>query len=773
MVLENFKSYAGIRTIGPFHKCFSSVVGPNGSGKSNVIDAMLFVFGKRAKKLRLNKVSELIHSSDAYEGENRLSYAKVSVHFAEIVDTGDGDDDYDVVSGSEVVISRVARRDNSSQYQIDGRGTSFKKVAEFLGSKGIDLDNNRFLILQGEVSRVESDGCSFVWLGGGESLSLENNETMPLFFLLLLLDHEQLKTGGDDQHDGPQGEGRGGRGPARVPGGHHREQQVRRGGERGGREGGAPRRGATGAAQPGQGRREGEGRTRGGQEGGGGPRVQGPRGAEEAQRLVSDPRPAGAGRGRGGAGEAGGTGCGAGGGASRARRGRRARLRDRGRDGRPDERVRGGAPGADEDEGRARGVRAPGHPDPGERQAREVHGEEARGEGEGRGREDRRRSRRPGRGRGEPAPPRGGDRGARGREGGGGRQARGGLRGGPRRHRDAPTGARGEDGGAGPAPARADGVSERPRHGPGGGELARGRREARRGAAGEERGGAELVGRSAGGGEGGVDSVREGVGGGEGAGREGGGGAAGVGLEGEGAVEEEHRAPDPGRGGPGVRAIHRGPLSRRHRHPQGLQEGRGARVVRRHGTSRRLGRRRPSTRRRRLHGVRDARPHRRPDHGGDAALPRVPAEAQPRPGELRPPGQDEEGGARSRGGDARGGAAPVRLDPARPRVDRARAVPRRGEHAGGSGPRDGDEVGVRLREEVEGGHDGREAHRIERDHVGGREAGQEGRDEAVEWKEGRAAGEPHGGNLRRGHPQARGAGWHGPGGAQSVPRPPA
>lgn len=35
---------------------FSSVVGPNGSGKSNVIDAMLFVFGKRAKQLRLNKV---------------------------------------------------------------------------------------------------------------------------------------------------------------------------------------------------------------------------------------------------------------------------------------------------------------------------------------------------------------------------------------------------------------------------------------------------------------------------------------------------------------------------------------------------------------------------------------------------------------------------------------------------------------------------------------------------------------------------------------------
>lgn len=33
------------------NQSFSAVVGPNGSGKSNVIDAMLFVFGKRAKQV--------------------------------------------------------------------------------------------------------------------------------------------------------------------------------------------------------------------------------------------------------------------------------------------------------------------------------------------------------------------------------------------------------------------------------------------------------------------------------------------------------------------------------------------------------------------------------------------------------------------------------------------------------------------------------------------------------------------------------------------------
>lgn len=97
------------------------MVGPNGSGKSNVIDAMLFVFGKRAKQvrffsfflrlegridtdtivsyllvflicaeqhdvdpqMRLNKVSELIHNSTNHQN---LDSAGVSVHFQEIVD---------------------------------------------------------------------------------------------------------------------------------------------------------------------------------------------------------------------------------------------------------------------------------------------------------------------------------------------------------------------------------------------------------------------------------------------------------------------------------------------------------------------------------------------------------------------------------------------------------------------------------------------------------------------------------------------------------------
>lgn len=151
LVLENFKSYGGSVRIGPFHKRFSSIVGPNGSGKSNVIDAMQFVFGRRAKQLRHSKMSELLHHSNTYPN---VSSGSVTVYFQEIIDTGDGDDDFDVLPGSEFAVSRKAFKNNTSKYYLKGKETKMKHVIELLKSKGVDLNNNRFLILQGEVEQI-------------------------------------------------------------------------------------------------------------------------------------------------------------------------------------------------------------------------------------------------------------------------------------------------------------------------------------------------------------------------------------------------------------------------------------------------------------------------------------------------------------------------------------------------------------------------------------------------------------------------------------------
>ncbi|KAI0962099.1 hypothetical protein AcV7_001019 [Taiwanofungus camphoratus] len=150
MALVNFKSYAGRQEIGPFHKSFSAIVGPNGSGKSNTIDALLFVFGYRASKMRQGKLSELIHNSARYLD---LDECSVEVHFREILDLP-GPDAFEVVQDSQLVVARTAYKNNSSRYTINGRQSNYTEVQTLLKNRGIDLDHNRFLILQGEVESI-------------------------------------------------------------------------------------------------------------------------------------------------------------------------------------------------------------------------------------------------------------------------------------------------------------------------------------------------------------------------------------------------------------------------------------------------------------------------------------------------------------------------------------------------------------------------------------------------------------------------------------------
>jgi hypothetical protein len=65
-----------------------------------------------------------------------------------VVDQLQGDEDCEEVPGTELVISRTAHRSNKSEYFVNGRKSNFTEVTDLLKGKGIDLDNNRFLILQ-------------------------------------------------------------------------------------------------------------------------------------------------------------------------------------------------------------------------------------------------------------------------------------------------------------------------------------------------------------------------------------------------------------------------------------------------------------------------------------------------------------------------------------------------------------------------------------------------------------------------------------------------
>ena len=137
--LENFKSYAGERTFKPLHKRFTCVVGPNGSGKSNLIESLLFVFGYRAKKLRLQKISDVIHRSEQFKN---IQYAKVSVFFQEIIDYVDEESFYQPVKDSHFVISRLVLLRNETKYFVNQQECSYKDVVTVLRRKGIDLEHN-------------------------------------------------------------------------------------------------------------------------------------------------------------------------------------------------------------------------------------------------------------------------------------------------------------------------------------------------------------------------------------------------------------------------------------------------------------------------------------------------------------------------------------------------------------------------------------------------------------------------------------------------------
>ena len=138
--VENFKSYAGKHRIGPFDDTFTAIIGPNGSGKSNILDALLFVFGKRANKIRLDRLAELIHTSAKFPS---FDHASVTVIFK------------DVGASTCIQLSRVVYRHNSStQYFIDEKKHTHGSVVSFLKERGVDLEHNRFLILQGEVEQI-------------------------------------------------------------------------------------------------------------------------------------------------------------------------------------------------------------------------------------------------------------------------------------------------------------------------------------------------------------------------------------------------------------------------------------------------------------------------------------------------------------------------------------------------------------------------------------------------------------------------------------------
>lgn len=59
-----------------------------------------------------------------------------------------------MVPDSDFTVARTAYKDNTSVYHINDKKASAKDVIKLLLSHGIDLDHNRFLILQVSVYQL-------------------------------------------------------------------------------------------------------------------------------------------------------------------------------------------------------------------------------------------------------------------------------------------------------------------------------------------------------------------------------------------------------------------------------------------------------------------------------------------------------------------------------------------------------------------------------------------------------------------------------------------
>jgi hypothetical protein len=65
-----------------------------------------------------------------------------------------------VVEGSDLVVTREAYANNTSKYLLNGKTSTFTDVTEVFKGKGVDLDNNRFLILQARGACVGVGLCA-------------------------------------------------------------------------------------------------------------------------------------------------------------------------------------------------------------------------------------------------------------------------------------------------------------------------------------------------------------------------------------------------------------------------------------------------------------------------------------------------------------------------------------------------------------------------------------------------------------------------------------
>ncbi|KFH61974.1 hypothetical protein MVEG_12128 [Podila verticillata NRRL 6337] len=156
--VENFKSYKGHQTIGPFND-FTCVIGPNGAGKSNLMDAISFVLGVKSAQLRSSQLRELIYRDrvDESQDNNRPGTSKA------VRVENDSDPRktwvmavYQKEDGSEIKFVRSVNMAGISEYKINGRVMLYADYDKALQKINILVKARNFLVFQGDVEAIAS-----------------------------------------------------------------------------------------------------------------------------------------------------------------------------------------------------------------------------------------------------------------------------------------------------------------------------------------------------------------------------------------------------------------------------------------------------------------------------------------------------------------------------------------------------------------------------------------------------------------------------------------
>lgn len=144
--IENFKSYSGQQTIGPFRD-FTSVIGPNGSGKSNLMDAISFVLGVQSRDLRSSQMKDLIFRPPGKILRQDLR-ACVTLYFQQ------EDEDNESGEPMEIAYSRAISPQGVGEYIVNGKTVTYAKYEERLADIGVLVKARNFLVFQGDVESI-------------------------------------------------------------------------------------------------------------------------------------------------------------------------------------------------------------------------------------------------------------------------------------------------------------------------------------------------------------------------------------------------------------------------------------------------------------------------------------------------------------------------------------------------------------------------------------------------------------------------------------------